>query len=72
MKKHILALVCIVTLNGIVYAGGDVAPVEEPVVVPVVDNSAFYAGLGFGQAHVNDDYTKEEISSTTMMLQAGY
>ena len=52
-------------------AGGDVAPIEE-VVVPVIDNSAFYLGLGFGQAMVNDDFTGEEISTNTMMLQAGY
>jgi opacity protein-like surface antigen len=73
MKKSILSLVSILALSGFAYAGGDIAPVEEPVVVPVVvDNSAFYVGLGFGQASVNDDPTAEEITSTMIMLQAGY
>ena len=54
-------------------AGGDFVAVEEPVVViPEVDNSAFYLGLGVGQAAINDDPTQEEITSTTIMLQAGY
>ena len=53
-------------------AGGDVAPIEEPVLAPVVDNSAFYIGLGVGQAAINDDQTVEEITSTMVMLQAGY
>ena len=74
MKKTTLSLVSILALSGSAYAGGDIAPVEEAVVVeaPVVDNSAFYLGLGFGQAAVNDDFTSEEISNNTVMLQAGY
>ncbi len=72
MRKSVLSLVSILALSGLAYAGGDVAPVEEPVVVPVVDHSAFYVGLGFGQASVNDNPTAEEITSTMLMLQAGY
>lgn len=73
MKKTTLSLVSILTLSGLAFAGGDIAPVEEPVVVaPVIDNSAFYLGLGIGEAAVNDDFTSEEFSATTIMLQAGY
>lgn len=72
MKKSILSLVLILLLSGLAYAGGDVVPVEEPVIVPVVDNSAFYIGFGVGQAAINDDQTAEEITSTMIMLQAGY
>ncbi len=73
MRKGILSLVSILALSGVAYAGGDIAPVEEPVVAPViVDNSAFYIGLGFGQASVDDDPSAEEITSTMIMLQAGY
>ena len=72
MRKSVLSLVSILALSGLAYAGGDVAPVEEPVVVPVMDNSAFYVGLGFGQASVNDNPAAEEITSTMLMLQAGY
>jgi len=63
MKKIVLSLVSILALSGLAYAGGDVAPVEEP---------AFYVGLGFGQATVNDYSTAEEIKSAMLMLQAGY
>ena len=73
MKKITLSIVSIVALSGCLMAGGDVTPIEEPVVEPVVvDNSAFYVGLGFGQAAINDDQTAEEITSTMLMLQAGY
>ena len=74
MKKSILSLVSILALSGLSYAGGDIALVEEPVIAApvIIDNSAFSLGLGFGKAYVNDDYTAEEISSNTVMLQAGY
>ena len=73
MKKSILSLVSILALSGLSYAGGDIAPVEPVVEAPVViDNSAFYLGLGFGSASVNNDFTNEEISNNTVMLQAGY
>jgi len=47
-------------LSGVSYARGDIASVEEVVVAPVIDNSAFYLGLGFGSASVNDDFTNED------------
>jgi len=73
MRKITLSLVSMMALSSFVMAGGDIAPVEEPVIVPVVvDNSAFYVGLGFGQVAINDDPTAEEITSTMVMLQAGY
>lgn len=73
MKKTTLSLVSILALSGLSYAGGDVAPIEEPVVVaPVIDNSAFYVGIGVGESTVNDDWTSEKFSATTVMLQAGY
>jgi len=73
MKKTTLSMVSILALSACLMAGGDVAPIEEPVVEPVViDNSAFYVGLGMGGAYINDAQTDEEISSTTLMLQAGY
>ncbi len=73
MKKSILSLVAVMALSGLAYAGGDIVPVlEEPIVVAMEDNSAFYLGLGFGTVAVNDDFTSEEISANTLMLQAGY
>ena len=75
MKKSVLSLVSIMALSGLAYAGGDMIKVVEPVVeIPEIieDVSGYYVGLGFGEVNVNDDQTSEEISATTMTLQAGY
>jgi len=72
MKKTTLSVVSILALNGLLFAGGDIAPVEEVVVAPVVDNSAFYLGMGIADTTLNNDTTGEEFSSTALMLQAGY
>ena len=75
MKKTTLSIVSILALSGLSYAGGNVAPIEEPVAVavaPVIDHSAFYIGVGIGESTVNDDWSSEEFSATTIMLQAGY
>ncbi len=72
MKKSIFSIVAVMALSGLAYAGGDIAPVVEEPIVVIEDNSAFYLGLGFGSATVNDDFTNEEISANTVMLQAGY
>lgn len=75
MKKNVLALVSILALSGVSFAGGDMATAVEPVVeIPevVVDDSAFYLGLGLGTAKVKDSQTSEKITATTMTFQGGY
>ena len=72
MKNITLSLITIFAMSGLAQAGGDIAPVEEPIVIPMVDNTAFYIGMGIGGATVNNDMTNEEFSSTMLMLQAGY
>ncbi|UPT77358.1 porin family protein [Sulfurovum sp. XGS-02] len=73
MKKSIVSLVSIMALSGMAYAGGDMTKVVEPVVeIPEVEVNPFYAGFGLGEVSVNNDTTDEEISSTTLMIQAGY
>ncbi len=72
MKKSILSLVAIVAMSGVIYAGGDVAPIEEVAEVPVVDESAFYIGMGVGYTAFDNSFTSEEINNNTLMLQAGY
>jgi opacity protein-like surface antigen len=66
--------VSILALSGLVFAGGDIAPVEPQMEMPIVvaDNSAFYLGLGLGNAVLNDDTTGEKFDTKTLMLQAGY
>jgi len=74
MRNSILFIVSILALSGMSYAGGDIAPVEPVIETPVVieEQSPFYIGLGIGSTELNDDFTNEEISSNTIMLQAGY
>jgi len=72
MKKITLSLVSVVALSNLAFAGGDITPVEVVVEEPVADNSAFYVGLGLSGLSLRDDFTNEEFSSLTVMLQAGY
>ena len=76
MNKHILSLASILALSGVSFAGGDIAPVEEPVVVipeaAVVDEGGFYLGAGLSGMKLGNDLTDEEFSATGLMLQAGY
>ena len=71
MKKITLSMVSVLALSSLVFAGGDITPVEEPIVV-MEDASAFYLGLGIGGGALNDSTTGEEIKRGLVMLQAGY
>ena len=73
MKKSALSLVSILALSSMVYAGGDIAPVEEVVEVPIViDDSGFYIGFGISWMSLDNDYNGEEFSANGIILQAGY
>jgi len=55
------------------FAGGNILPVEEPVAVESSTfDSSVYIGLGVSGMYLNNDFSKEEFSSTGIMLQAGY
>lgn len=75
MKKNTFLIVSILALSEMSFAGGNIAPiVEEPIpVAPVlIDESAFYVGVGYSGMKLNDDLTDEEFSTNALMLQAGY
>lgn len=74
MKKSFISLMAVYALSGLLYAGGDMVAVEEPVVeVPmVVDESAWYVGIGFSSMSIDNDFTKEEFSTNAVMFQGGY
>ena len=73
MRNSVLSLVSILALSGMAYAGGDVTPIEEVVeVLPVVDDSEFYLGLGISWMSLDNDYNGEAFSANAIMLQAGY
>ena len=80
MKKTLLLSVIASTM---IMAGGDIAPVEEPIIVPepVIVDGGLYLGLAYG--FMNVDYTRTDIATTdttgsfdedfsSIMLQAGY
>ncbi len=78
MKKFNLSLVAVLAMSTFAIAGGDIAPVEPVVEVPVIieeDNSAFYLGLGYGLVNYQIDRelganVDEDVN--TVMFQAGY
>jgi opacity protein-like surface antigen len=88
MKKITLSIVSILTLSGLALAGGNIAPVEEPIAeAPVPEsNSAFYAGLGYSYltsnrtarlnltgSVLNGTVVKDtDSNANNMLFQAGY
>ena len=86
MKNIVLSAVAVLAMSSFAVAGGDIAPVEEPVVVvePVIEDSGFYLGLAYGAANVESTWTEynaagasatypsEDFDYSTVMLQAGY
>ena len=79
MKKGLLALWAFAALSSSLMAGGDIAPVEPAVAVPMVqenEDSGFYAGISYSYYSHDIDragaFTKAELDFHAVMLQAGY
>jgi opacity protein-like surface antigen len=74
MKKITLSIISVIVLSSSVIAGGNIAiPVNVPEVVePIVNENAFYIGLGLSYMSLRDDLSDEEFSATGIMLQTGY
>ena len=87
MKNIVLSAVAVLAMSSFAVAGGDIAPIEEPIVeeVVVVENldAGFYLGLGYGllNAEITDTYKAGNATLTDtlvdddfgeIMLQAGY
>lgn len=70
MKNFTLSAVAVLAMSASAIAGGDFAPVVEPIIeiqeVPVVNDNGFYVGLAYGYADISDDY----IGSTEQMIGA--
>ena len=59
MKKLTLPIAAVMAMSTFAIAGGDIAPVEEPmveVVAPVVSDSGFYLGLAYAMANYTEEY----------------
>ena len=86
MTKFNLSLVAVLAMSTFAVAGGDIVPVEEPVVVEepmVVSTGGLYLGLAYGfmNSEITDSATVGNIDVTetildedfsSIMLQAGY
>ena len=81
MKNIVLSAVAVLAMSSFAVAGGDIAPVEEPVVVvePVITDGGFYLGLGYSLLSTDQEYTQgnwsyEDRSDdySMVMFQAGY
>jgi opacity protein-like surface antigen len=80
MKKFNLSLVAVLAMSTFAMAGGDIAPVEEPVVVvpEVVESTGnFYLGLAYGWQNitVEDSLTGDKFVDDnfgSIMIDAGY
>ena len=84
MKKFTLSIAAVMAMSTFAIAGGDITPVEEPmveVVEPVADDSGFYVGLGYSRMTktVEDaiyvtglEYDDLEYTADSLLLLAGY
>jgi len=88
MKKTTVSIISILTLSGLSFAGGSIAPVEETIAeAPVLEeSSAFYVGLGYsyltsnrtarlnilGDPHDGDIVKDTDSTANNILLQAGY
>ncbi len=80
MKNIVLSAVAVLAMSTFAVAGGDVAPIEEPVIVEevVVPDAGFYLGLAYGWQGLevyNDMYTDVDtldIDFGSVMVNAGY
>ncbi len=77
MKNIVLSAVAVLAMSSFAVAGGDIAPVEEPVVVePVVTDAGFYLGLGYGLLNIDATNPADPVgfdeNFDEIMFQAGY
>jgi len=79
MKKGLLVLGAFSVLGSTLMAGGDIAPVEPAVAVPVVQEKSdrgFYAGIAYSYfSHDIDQagaFIKRELDFHAVTLEAGY
>ncbi len=73
MKNIVLSAVAVLAMSSFAVAGGDIAPVEEPVVVPepVITDSGFYLGLAYGylNASSTDTYTQDLADGGSVTIE---
>jgi len=66
MKKMLISTVASMMLAGTAMAGGDIAPVEEPVAAPV-ETGAFYIGAGVASNKASWDDGSDTLTNYTLI-----
>ncbi len=84
MKNIVLSAVAVAAMSSFAVAGGDIAPIQEPVVVTPevveeVTDAGFYLGLGYGRISLDETYitssTSQDVDTRDfdqLLIQAGY
>jgi len=79
MRRVIATAGMLMAIHSMAVAGGDIAPVEPAVVVPVVednDKEGIYAGIAYSYMSHDIDYvgaaTRAEMDFNGVMLELGY
>ena len=78
-KGIILSIVSVIALSSLSFAGGKIVEPPKAEVIPIVDDSAFYLGLGYSYTQGNDVWKyastvidDDDYTASAFMLQAGY
>ena len=76
MKKFNLSLVAVLAMSTFAIAGGDIAPVEEPVVVvpeviESISTGAFYLGAAYGLLSTDAEEKFPTVGNTTLTRDFG-
>lgn len=84
MKNIVLSAVAVAAMSSFAVAGGDIAPIQEPVVVTPevveeVTDAGLYLGLGYGAMKGEETYTLGNLTAELdskdfdqLLIQAGY
>jgi len=73
MKNIVLSAVAVLAMSSFAVAGGDIAPVEEPVIVaePVITDSGFYLGLAYGWMNASSTatYSMDNADGSSIIVE---
>jgi len=74
MKNIVLSAVAVFAMSSFAVAGGDIAPIQEPVVevpevVAPVTDAGFYVGIGYGSLSGDETYTYADISGVSVSVE---
>jgi len=73
MRNAARAIVSMIGLSSVVWAGGDAMKVPSPTVVEEVSpDSGIYIGAGLSGMFLRDGLSEEEFSAVGTMIQVGY